>query len=137
MRRVVPPSVCLEDVVPPPLRKCCPYYASFHAELEGESEGHAWDAGSAHRNQLQSCCQLAACYGTGGVTPSMAMAGSQDVGELVHAYGRQFLHRRVQLALEYYMLAARAAGDALPAKGRLLKELLTESKAYGAHLVRV
>ena len=56
---------------------------------------------------------------------------SQDVGELVHAYGRQFLQRHVQLALEYYMVAARAAGDALPAKGRLLKELLTESKAYG------
>jgi hypothetical protein len=37
----------------------------------------------------------------------------------------------VQLALEYYMLAARAAGDALPVKGRLLLELLTESKAYG------
>ncbi len=59
---------------------------------------------------------------------------SQDVGELVHAYGRQFLQRHVQLALEYYMLAARAAGDALPAEGRLLKELLTESKAYGVPL---
>ena len=58
-------------------------------------------------------------------------SGFQEVGELVHAYGRQFLQRHVQLALEYYMLAARAAGDALPAKGRLLKELLTESKAYG------
>ncbi len=53
------------------------------------------------------------------------------MGELIHAYGRQFLHRNVQLALEYYMLAARAAGDALPVKGRLLLELLTESKAYG------
>ena len=70
-------------------------------------------------------CVRYACFAGG------QAVGPQNVGELIHAYGRQFVHRNVQLALEYYMLAARAAGDALPVKGRLLLELLTESKAYG------
>ena len=58
-----------------------------------------------------------------------------DAGELMHLYGRDFLGRDPRMALEYYMLAARAAGDSLPVKGRLLRELLTESKAYGELLL--
>ena len=66
-------------------------------------------------------------------TRAGARAGSTlDVGELIHAYGRELVQRDPARALEYYMLAARAARDALPVKGRLLRELLTESKAYGA-----
>ena len=70
------------------------------------------------------------CYagGRGGVA-------AVDAGELVHLYGRDFLGRDPRMALEYYMLAARAAGDSLPVKGRLLRELLTESKAYGGLLL--
>ena len=54
-----------------------------------------------------------------------------DVGAYVHLYGREFVHTDVRLALEYYLAAARVQGDSAQARGRLLRELLTESHAYG------
>ncbi len=38
---------------------------------------------------------------------------------------------RAQLALEHYMLAADAMGGSLEVRGRLLRELLVESRAFG------
>jgi hypothetical protein len=55
-----------------------------------------------------------------------------DIGAYVHLYGREFVHTDVRLALEYYLAAARVQGDTPAARGRLLRELLTESRAYGA-----
>ena len=57
---------------------------------------------------------------------------SMDIGAYVHLYGREFVHTDVRLALEYYLAAARVQGDTPAARGRLLRELLTESRAYGA-----
>lgn len=55
-----------------------------------------------------------------------------DIGAYVHLYGREVVHTDVRLALEYYLAAARVQGDSPTARGRLLRELLTESRAYGA-----
>lgn len=57
-----------------------------------------------------------------------------DVGAYVHLYGREFVHTDVRLALEYFLAAARLQGDSPAARGRLLRELLTESRAYGEGL---
>jgi hypothetical protein len=54
-----------------------------------------------------------------------------DIGAYVHLYGREFVHTDVRLALEYYLAAARVQGDTPAVRGRLLRELLTESRAYG------
>jgi hypothetical protein len=56
-----------------------------------------------------------------------------DIGAYVHLYGREFVHTDVRLALEYYLAAARVQGDTNAVRGRLLRELLTESRAYGAY----
>lgn len=55
-----------------------------------------------------------------------------DIGAYVHLYGREFVHTDVRLALEYYLAAARVQGDTPAVRGKLLRELLTESRAYGA-----
>jgi hypothetical protein len=67
----------------------------------------------------------------------MPAGGGQDgmdIGAYVHLYGREFVHTDVRLALEYYLAAARVQGDTAAVRGRLLRELLTESRAYGAAL---
>lgn len=55
----------------------------------------------------------------------------ESIGSLIHQYGHSLIHGDVKLALEYYMLAASALGGSLGVRGALLKELLSESKAYG------
>ncbi|KAK9915316.1 hypothetical protein WJX75_007541 [Coccomyxa subellipsoidea] len=54
-----------------------------------------------------------------------------DIAALVHRYGRSFVHSSPDVALEYYMQAAGIRGDTLEVKGQLLRELLTESNAFG------
>mmetsp|Transcript_10427 Transcript_10427/g.20614 ORF Transcript_10427/g.20614 Transcript_10427/m.20614 type:complete len:791 (+) Transcript_10427:141-2513(+) len=52
----------------------------------------------------------------------------------VHQYAYSLIHQDVSLALEYYIIASLVMGGSLEVKGRLLKELLTESHAYGVLL---
>ncbi|CAL5221540.1 g3750 [Coccomyxa viridis] len=54
-----------------------------------------------------------------------------DIASLVHRYGRSFVHSEPDVALEYYMRAAQLKGDTLEVKAQLLRELLTESNAFG------
>mmetsp|Transcript_19713 Transcript_19713/g.59561 ORF Transcript_19713/g.59561 Transcript_19713/m.59561 type:complete len:809 (-) Transcript_19713:69-2495(-) len=64
--------------------------------------------------------------------PSDGCGGeTMDVGAFVHLYAKEFVHTDVRLALEYYIAAARLQGDSRETRGRLLRELLTESQAYG------
>lgn len=49
-------------------------------------------------------------------------AGSEpgpDVGAMVHAYGRKFVHHDSGLALQYYMQAAAARGNSIAVKGQV------------------
>ncbi|KFM27199.1 Uncharacterized protein F751_4469 [Auxenochlorella protothecoides] len=57
--------------------------------------------------------------------------GAVLAGRLVHRYAREFLPVDAELALEHYMLAADAMGGSLEVRGRLLRELLVESRAFG------
>lgn len=52
----------------------------------------------------------------------------------VHQYAHQLIHRDIGLALEYYIVAALVMGGSTHRKGKLLKELLTESHEYGVLL---
>lgn len=72
----------------------------------------------------------------GASKPSSLTAGDADatVGALAHQYGRSLLHGDLSVALEYYMLAATTQGGSAAVRGSLLRELLTEGKAYGALL---
>ncbi|KAK9828502.1 hypothetical protein WJX72_000423 [[Myrmecia] bisecta] len=54
-----------------------------------------------------------------------------DIASVIHRYGRSFVTQAPELALEYYMLAAAAKGGSLADKGALLRELLTDSRAFG------
>lgn len=63
--------------------------------------------------------------------PSGGGQEGMDIGAYVHLYGREFVHTDVRLALEYYLAAARVQGDTPAVRGKLLRELLTESRAYG------
>ena len=80
---------------------------------------------------------LAACLWHAHVLPSSTATASGDgggdasVGRLLHQYGRSLIHGDVTLALQYCMLSAAAQGGSLQVRGALLRELLTESKAYG------
>ncbi len=62
-------------------------------------------------------------------------AAALEPGQLVKQYGQQFLSTAPALALEYYMQAAQLLGDALgdvrDVRGKLLRELLTQSNAFG------
>ena len=63
-----------------------------------------------------------------------ADAGSKSAaepGKLIHQYGLQFARNAPDIALEYFMLAAQALGNERHTKARLLRELLTESNAFG------
>lgn len=67
-----------------------------------------------------------------GVVHEDPLSDSKDsVGGIIHQYAHSLVHGDVALALEYYMLAAAAMGGSLGVRGALLKELLSESKAYG------
>ena len=75
---------------------------------------------------------LGACLWHAHVLPNSGPAdGDASAGRLLHQYGRSLIHGNVPLALEYYMLSASAQGGSLQIRGALLRELLTESKAYG------
>lgn len=52
-------------------------------------------------------------------------------GQLIHHCGLQFARSAPEIALEYYMLAAQALGNDRQTKAKLLRELLTESNAFG------
>ena len=54
-----------------------------------------------------------------------------EPGKLIQQYGLQFARSACEIALEYFMLAARALGNDKQTKARLLRELLTESNAFG------
>lgn len=75
---------------------------------------------------------LGACLWHAHVLPNTTPAdGDASAGRLLHQYGLSLIHGDVGLALEYYMLSAAAQGGSLGIRGSLLRELLTESKAYG------
>lgn len=52
-------------------------------------------------------------------------------GHVIHRYAHQFAAYAPEVALEYYMLAAMALGNDRHTKATLLRELLTESNAFG------
>lgn len=52
----------------------------------------------------------------------------------VHQYAYSLIHRDISLALEYYVISSMIMGGSVQLKGKLLKELLTESHAYGVLL---
>ena len=54
-----------------------------------------------------------------------------ELGTLIQRYGQSFAASAPDIALEYYMLAAQAMGGTADAKGRLLRDLLTQSNAFG------
>ena len=54
-----------------------------------------------------------------------------EAAPLIQRYGQSFAPTAPDIALEYYMLAAQAAGGGTDAKGRLLRDLLTQSNAFG------
>lgn len=56
---------------------------------------------------------------------------SVDAAPLIQRYGQSFAATAPDIALEYYMQAAQAAGGSADAKGQLLKDLLTQSNAFG------
>lgn len=64
------------------------------------------------------------------ITPSE----SSVVAKNVRQYAYSLIHRDISLALEYYIITAMVMGGSTDCKGRLLKELLTESHAYGVLL---
>jgi len=75
---------------------------------------------------------LGACLWHAHVLPNTTPAdGDASAGRLLHQYGLSLIHGDVALALEYYMLSSAAQGNSLGIRGSLLRELLTESKAYG------
>jgi nuclear pore complex protein Nup93 len=75
---------------------------------------------------------LGACLWHAHVLPNtLPTDGDASTGRLLHQYGLALIHGDVGLALEYYMLSAAAQGGSLSIRGSLLRELLTESKAYG------
>lgn len=57
--------------------------------------------------------------------------GGVEPGKLIHQYGLQFARSAPEVALEYFMLASQALGNDKLTKARLLRELLTESNAFG------
>ena len=59
---------------------------------------------------------------------------SSASGRVVHQYAYSLIHYDVSLSLEYYIIASLIMGGSLEVKGKLLKELLTESQAYGVLL---
>jgi len=61
-------------------------------------------------------------------------AEASAAAKIVHQYAYSLIHHDIALALEYYMIASMVMGGSLEVKGRLLKELLTESQAYGVLL---
>lgn len=54
-----------------------------------------------------------------------------NAGQVIHRYGLQFAAQAPDIALEYYMLASQALGNDRLTKARLVRELLTESNAFG------
>ena len=52
-------------------------------------------------------------------------------GQVIHRYGLQFAAQSPDIALEYYMLASQALGNDRLTKAKLVRELLTESNAFG------
>ena len=62
---------------------------------------------------------------------SAAVAQGVDAGQVIHQYALHFAAGAPEMALEYYMLAAQALGDDKQTRARLLRELLTESNAFG------
>ena len=49
----------------------------------------------------------------------------------VHQFAYSLIHRDISLSLEYYIITSFIMGGSVQIKGKLLKELLTESHAYG------
>ena len=54
-----------------------------------------------------------------------------DAALLIQQYGQSFAATSPDIALEYYMRSAEAAGGGAEAKGALLRDLLTQSNAFG------
>lgn len=64
------------------------------------------------------------------IAPSESSVASKTVKQ----YAYSLTHRDILLALEYYIITGLVMGGSTDLKGRLLKELLTESHAYGVLL---
>ncbi|KAK9812585.1 hypothetical protein WJX73_010575 [Symbiochloris irregularis] len=69
-------------------------------------------------------------WDAGGAKDQTSSPG-MDPAVLLQRYGQSFAATAPQIALEYYMLAAQAAQGTPEAKARLLKDLLSESNAFG------
>ena len=54
-----------------------------------------------------------------------------EASALIQRYGQSYAAAAPEIALEYYMLAAEAAGGSVEVKGQLLRDLLTQSNAFG------
>jgi hypothetical protein len=64
------------------------------------------------------------------IAPSESSVASKNVSQ----YAYSLIHRDISLALEYYIMTGLVMGGGTDLKGKLLKELLTESHAYGVLL---
>lgn len=86
--------------------------------------------GSTHEFRVDAV-HFAICYWYHRVLePSETSVSSKHV----HQYAYSLIHRDISLALEYYFMASMLMGGSVQLKGKLLKELLTESHAYGVLL---
>ena len=65
---------------------------------------------------------------------SLAASETSVASDIVHRHAKGLIHRDITLALEYYIITALMMGGSTERKGKLLKELLTESHAYGVLL---
>lgn len=73
---------------------------------------------------LQHAGVLGLASGEGTVAPSA----------MIEQFGRRFLKLDAEAALNYFLLAAAASGNDMQQKGRLLREVVTESPAIGTLL---
>ncbi len=62
---------------------------------------------------VSMCLCVCACVTSGSSDPG------PDISNIIHAYGRKFVHQDSSVALQYYMLAAMAGGNTLAIKGQV------------------
>lgn len=104
------------------------YAAVLFLSLQAEKAiGYLATEGSTHEFRVDAV-HFAICYWYHRVLePSETSIPSKHV----HQYAYSLIHRDVSLALEYYIATSMLMGGSVQLKGKLLRELLTESHAYG------
>jgi len=65
-------------------------------------------------------------------TEVLKEADEPDLAGQLAAFGRRYVHTDSITALQYYMLAAALAGGGINQQGKLFRELLVQSRDYGA-----